>query len=247
MTNAVYTLIVRALSGIVSDRAADTMLRASLRESGLSPDTVTAAQMQAVLRGPLLARLSGLLPPERARAELQTLAAEVQARYPKAPTLFLPPAAAWAENSPEQAWTAPAWEDPVDTTLSADDFEFDDPEYAAPVGGRTYALDTAEGQEALIQDLGRLQGVQGVLVCRANGEVLRERALRGGGGLGGVVAATAMLFQARSLRLMSADMGDRTVCMRPLGGYCVAVVAGAGVNVGRLLAELGQVEAGAAA
>ncbi|MDL2343538.1 roadblock/LC7 domain-containing protein [Deinococcus sp. MIMF12] len=247
MTNAVYTLIVRALSGLVSDRAADTMLRASLRESGLGPETVTAAQMQQVLRGPLLARLSGLLPPERARAELQALAAEVQARHPRAPTLFLPPAAAWDENSPEQAWTAPTWEDPVDTTLSADDFEFDDPEYAAPVGARSYALDTPEGQEALIQDLGRLQGVQGVLVCRASGEVLRERALRGGGGLGGVVAATAMLFQSRSLRLMSADMGDRTVCMRPLGGYCVAVVAGAGVNVGRLLAELGQIRTGDAA
>lgn len=238
MTNAVYTLIVRALSGIVSDRAADTMLRASLRESGLSPDTVTAAQMQAVLRGPLLARLSGLLPPERARAELQTLAAEVQARYPKAPTLFLPPAAAWDENSPEQAWTAPVWEDPVDTTLSADDFEFDDPDYTVLPGERSYALEKEADQDALIAHLGRMTGVQGVLVCRATGEVLRERSLSGAASLGGVIAATALLFQKRALRLMSADLGGRTVCMRPLGACCVAVVAGPQVNVGRLLTEL---------
>ena len=60
-----------------------------------------------------------------------------------------------------------------------------------------------------------------------------------------MVAAAALLFRQRSLRLLAADLGGRTVCMRPLGAYCVAVVAGAGVNTGRLLAELGQVRAAA--
>ncbi|MFC6661462.1 hypothetical protein [Deinococcus multiflagellatus] len=63
MTNAVYTMIVRALSGVVSDRAAETMLRSVLREQGLSAETVTAQDMQKVLSGPLLARLSTVLPP----------------------------------------------------------------------------------------------------------------------------------------------------------------------------------------
>lgn len=232
MTNAVYTLIVSALSGIVSERAAQTLLQAALREGGLTPEGVTAAEMQRVLFGPLLTRLSGVLPEARARAELRTLAAQLGSRYPKAPTLF--PAAAWDEETGTTRWDeAPE--------LGADDFEFDDPEYTAAPPRREYALGGAAGQEALIQDLARMPGVQGVLVCRATGEVLRERSLAGAAGLGSVIAATALLFQKRGLNLMSADLGGRTVCMRPLGGYCVAVVAGPGVNIGRLLAELQQV------
>ncbi|GMA15696.1 roadblock/LC7 domain-containing protein [Deinococcus metallilatus] len=233
MTNAVYTLIVRALSGIVSERAAETLLRAALREQGLTAEGVSAREMQRLLSGPLLTRLAGVLPPERARAELRALAAQLQKHDPKAPTLFAAPAAAWDETNSTR------WDDAED--FSADDFEFDDPEYTAAAAERCYALDTAAGQEALIQDLGRMPGVQGVLVCRASGEVLRERALTDTKNLGGVIAATAMLFQKRALNLMSADMGGQTVCMRPLGTYCVAVVAGPQVNIGRLLAELQQV------
>ncbi|WP_034386349.1 roadblock/LC7 domain-containing protein [Deinococcus sp. YIM 77859] len=215
MTNAVYTLIVRALSGIVSERAAETLLRAALREAGLTPEGVTAGEMTRVLSGPLLVRLTGVLPEARARAEVQALTRQLQA----APV--------------------PAEEDPL--ALSADDFEFDDPEYAAAPPERRYALGSAAGQDALIQDLGRIQGVQGVMVCRANGEVLRQRALTGAANLGSVIAATALLFQKRALRLMAADMGTQTVCMRPVGEYCVAVVASSQVNIGRLLAELGQI------
>ncbi|EYB67068.1 roadblock/LC7 domain-contain protein [Deinococcus phoenicis] len=237
MTNAVYTLIVRALSGIVSERAAETLLRAALREQGLTPEGVQAQDMQRVLSGPLLTRLSGVLPPERARAELQTLSGQLQMQYPKAPTLFVgAPLAAWDETA---GMTSTSWGDAQQ--FSADDFEFDDPEYTAAPTERQYALGSAAGQDALIRDLGRMQGVQGVMVCRANGEVLRERALSGATNLSSVIAATALLFQKRSLNLMSADMGGQTVCMRPLGPYCVAVVAGPGVNIGRLLAELQQV------
>lgn len=245
MTNAVYTLIVRALSGIVSERAAETMLRAALREQGFSAEGVTASEMQRVLSGPLLIRLCGLLPPPRARAELQRLAGQLQTHYPKAPTLFAgPPVADWDEGAtglggPNTGLVGTGWEDTPD--LNADDFEFDDPEYGGAPTERHYALGSAAGQEALIRDLARMQGVQGVMVCSAGGEVLRERALQGGAKLGGVIAATALLFQKRHLRLMAADLGGRTVCMRPLGAYCVAVIAGPGVNTGRLLAELSQV------
>lgn len=241
MTNAVYTLIVRALSGIVSERAAETLLRAALREQGLTPENVNAAEMQGVLFGPLLTRLSGVLPPQRARAELQQLSGRLQTQYPKAPTLFAgAPIAAWDAGETRLDWPDALGSDALE--FSADDFEFDDPTYAAASGPRRYALDSAAGQQALIQDLGRLPGVQGILVCRSSGEVLCERALSGGANLSGVIAATALLFQKRALNLMSADMGGQTVCMRPLGAYCVAVVAGPQVNIGRLLAELGQLQ-----
>lgn len=247
MTNSVYSLIVRALSGIVSERAADTMLRAALREQGLTPDRVGAPEMQRVLSGPLLRSLSGVLPEARARTELRALSQGLARQYPRAPTLF--------PTNPVAAWDEPGDTDPgvagpggggaaADLTvedLGADDFEFDDPDYTAPLAARGYALGDPAGQEALIRDLARMPGVQGVLVCRSSGEVLRERALPGAANLGGVIAATALLFQKRALRLMSADLGGRTVCMRPLGGYCVAVVAGPQVNIGRLLAELQQI------
>ena len=38
MTNAVYTMTVRALAGVVSERAAETMVRSVLREQNLLPD-----------------------------------------------------------------------------------------------------------------------------------------------------------------------------------------------------------------
>lgn len=88
-----------------------------------------------------------------------------------------------------------------------------------------------------------MQGVQSVMISSATGQVLKVKAMRDPRGLSSVMTATALLFQKRQLKLMSVDLGNQTVCMRPVGPYSVAVVAGAQVNVGRLLAELQQVEA----
>ena len=234
MTNAVYSMTVRALSGVVSDRAAEMMLRAVLREQGYAPESVTAGEMQSLLSGPLLERLTLAMPPVQARQTLQRLSAQLAAQYPKAPTLFLEqqPVAAW-DDAPEITGTR--WED---LELGADDFEFEDPEYVSAPQGHAFDLGREAEQEELLRSLARVSGVQGVLLCRASGEVVRERALKEGVALGAVVAATALLFQKRSLRLMAAEVGGRTVCMRPLGAFCVAVVAGPSVNVGRLLVEL---------
>ncbi|ALW90069.1 hypothetical protein GCM10008956_26530 [Deinococcus arenae] len=239
MTNAVYTMTVRALAGVVSERAAETMVRSVLREQNLLPETVSAQDMQRLLSGPLLSRLSAVMPAARARQELRTLSGQMAERYPKAPTLFVEsgPQATWDDPQETDLWT--------DLGLGADDFEFDDPEYAAGLSGRSYDLNSTLDQDTLIQTLGRLTGVQGVMVCRASGEVLRVRAVRDANGLAGVVAASAMLFQKRSLRLLSADLGGQTVCVCPLGEHCVAVIANSQANVGRLLVELQQIRVAA--
>lgn len=244
MTNAVYAMTVQALSGVVSERAAETMVRTVLRDQQLTPESVTAQDMQRVLSGPLLARLQSVMPRERAQMELRQLSMSMAARYPKAPTLFLEPApedrsaAAWATHA-DDSLTATGW---GDVDLGADDFEFDDPEYTASAVKRHFRLDDPAEQEDLIQTLARVVGVQSVLVCRANGEVIKARSLRDSTALGGVVAATALLFQRSALQLLSVDLDGRTVCMRPLGAYCVAVVAGPQVNVGRLLVDLQQLQ-----
>ncbi|MXV21592.1 roadblock/LC7 domain-containing protein [Deinococcus xianganensis] len=239
MTNAVYTMTVRALAGVVSERAAETMVRSVLREQNLLPENVSAQEMQRMLSGPLLSRLSTVMPAARARRELLALSAQMADRYPKAPTLFIEsgPSATWDDAPDTEMWN--------DLGLGADDFEFDDPEYAAGLSGRSYDLNTTMDQDTLIQTLGRLSGVQGVMVCRANGEVLRVRAVRDANGLAGVVAASAMLFQKRALRLLSADLGGQTVCVCPLGEHCVAVIASSQANVGRLLVELQQIKVAA--
>ncbi|PNY81324.1 roadblock/LC7 domain-containing protein [Deinococcus koreensis] len=241
MTNAVYSMTVRALSRVVSERAAESMLRTTLRDQQLGAETVTAQDVQRLIAGPLLQRLSTVLPVTQARQELLGLSRQLEAQYPKAPTLFthLGPSASWEEHSDA---TATSWDG---LSLGEDDFEFDDPDFALSVGGRAYDLETPLGQEELLQDLGRLSGVQGVMVCRASGEVLRVRAIREAAGLGSVIAASALLFQNRALRLMSAELGGRTVCVRPLGAHCVAVVVNSQSNVGRLLVELQQLKVAA--
>ncbi|MGX9685951.1 roadblock/LC7 domain-containing protein [Deinococcus wulumuqiensis] len=292
---------LQALAWSVSERGADALLKAALRERDLSPDEVTAAQMQLVLTGPLVHRLSTILSPEQARSELGALAARLEHEFPRTPTLFTDVGSfsPWDEGSTVNESSAvsdwdhagdlrgaaggssggrkngqpsgasplgasslgarplgasPVGASPVraDTLegddfegdeFGADDFEFDDPEYAAAPSTRHYALSGEAGQDALIRDLGRMQGVLGVMVTRENGEVLRVGALRDVTQLGSVIAATGLLLRQRGLKLLAADLGQQTVCMRPLGNYSVAVIAGPQVNVGRLLTELQQLEA----
>lgn len=242
MTNPVYNLIAQALAGSISPRAAETMLQASLKEANLSADAVTPADMQDLLNGSLLTRLSAALPPNRAREEVMLISRQLERKYPKAPTLFT------------DVGSLAAWDDtlisPVNpahdgSDLSEDDFEFDDPDFGGTLTQRHFDLSTEGGQDQLIQHLGRMQGVQSVMISSGSGQVLKFRAMRDPKGLSSVMAATAMLFQKRNLKLMSVDLGNQTVCMRPLGAYSVAVVAGSQVNIGRLLAELQQVEASA--
>ena len=130
--------------------------------------------------------------------------------------------------------------------FSADDFEFSDPEYGHLQASRKrYALDTAAGQDALLLELARQAGVQTVVLCNTAGQVLNVRAPQGAPQLGSVVAATALLFRDRELKLLSADLGNATICLRVVGPYCVALLARGGVNVGRLLSELQQIEVAA--
>ena len=76
------------------------------------------------------------------------------------------------------------------------------------------------------------------MICALDGRVLRSRANRGEVALSSIVAATVMLFRHRSLNILCADLGQVKVCMRPLGEYCVAVLAGEQVNIGRVITEL---------
>ncbi|GAA4006122.1 roadblock/LC7 domain-containing protein [Deinococcus rubellus] len=295
------------------------MLRDSLRDLRLSPDTVTARDMQRVLAGPLERRLSQVLPGTAAFDKLRALSRRLERNDLRSSTLFdqnartvtwdqeddtiwsddghlpgvedrpdrAPPTAArrpppspalpdarFKATSPvpeagrkeesvtdlsahqsaakapktdlkDEAFAASAEESSVEE-FGADDFEFSDPEYAhLQAAHKRYELATPQGQDALLYELARHAGVQTVVLCSTDGQVLSVRAPQGAPQLGSVVAATAMLFRQRDLRLLSADLGSATVCMRVLGKYCVALLARGDVNVGRLLSELQQIEVAA--
>jgi|GEM_PF-5043245 len=257
MQNPVYSMVSEALARVVSERAADHMLRAALKDARLSPDQVTAEEMQKVLAGPLTERLATVMPPNRARQELSVLASRIQSMYPKAPTLFpemgniswdtpasrTPPAP--AVPAPEPAPVSPAAADTSEfdagfIDFDLDEFEFDDPEEASrpPLVMREYDLRGVSGQDELLSDLARFEGVQGVLLCDASGRVVRSRIARGADALGAVMAATAALFRNRPWRIMCADLGTQVVCVRPLGGHFVALLTSSNTNLGRLIGEL---------
>ncbi len=238
MPTPVYTLVINALSSSVSERAADTMLRAALKDAQLGPDSVTAQEMQSVLSGPLLRRLTTVLPQAQASLNLRLLSRQVAEQHPRALTLFRDPEGPlqWDTISDELIEDQQAG-----MALAADDFEFDDPDFSAFAGEhRRYDLSTPAGQEELLSDLARQPGVQGVVICDQGGRVLRSRANKGEKVLSSIVAATVMLFRNRSLKILCADLGQVKVCMRPLGEYCVAVLAGEQVNIGRVITELQQ-------
>jgi hypothetical protein len=271
MPTPVYDLVAHALTGAVSARAADTLLRAALRDAQVSPDSVGPAQMQDVLRGPLLGRLEGVLSPQQASRELQQVARRISSTFPPEPVLYQDPAGPlhWAgvgdvparapvatagaavpaepAGSPAGAAQRPPLgrtDLPPQEALGEDDFEFDDPDYSAFEGDRRrYPLNTLGEQDALLADLARQAGVQGVVLCNLAGQVLRGRAPRGSADkLGAIVAATVLVLQQRQLNILCADLGSIKVCIRPLGHCCVAVLAGEGANVGRLMTGLGQIE-----
>ncbi len=91
MPTPVYTLVINALSSSVSERAADTMLKAALKDAQFSPDSVTAQEMQTVLSGPLLRRLASVLPQAQASRDLRALSRRIAEQHPRALTLFVDP------------------------------------------------------------------------------------------------------------------------------------------------------------
>jgi hypothetical protein len=241
MPTPVYTQVVNALSRSVSERAADTMLRAALKDASVAPDSVTAQEMQTVLFGPLLRRLTSVLPPVQATRDLRTLSRQITEHHPRALTLFVDPEGPLNWNSLNDQQVSDVGELNTPVVLGADDFEYDDPDFSAFQGEvRQYDLSTPAGQEALLANLARQPGVQGVVICDQNGQVLLSRANKGEKALSSIVAATVMLFRQKSLSILCADLGQVKVCMRPLGAYCVAVLAGEQVNIGRVISELQQ-------
>ncbi|RTR29909.1 roadblock/LC7 domain-containing protein [Deinococcus radiophilus] len=214
------------------------VLDTTLEQQGLSGRTLEADQLEVLLFPELDSRLenaidTGVLSAEDRRAALRHISELLAAQQLEA---MMPGGAAQQNASALDDLAEDDWE------FGEDDFELDDPEYVSAPSLRRYDLSQSADQDRLITELGRVSGVQSVMVCRQNGEVVQSRSLNDLTKLGSVVAATVMLLRGRSLRLMSAQVGGTVVCVRPMGEHAVAVLADPGVNIGRLLSELGQLQ-----
>lgn len=246
MTNPVYDMIAQTLSQKVSHTAAKTILHAVLKEQGLTAENVSVSEMQELLQGPLLGRLTAVLPPEQAREQVDELVQRLKNEFPKAPTLFTEVGAIWETGDngepspPAMATSTPqTWEDPFE--FAEDDFEFDDPEYQTAVENRVYDLNDTGDQERVIQDLGRMQGILGIMVTTHNGQLLQAKAIQEPSQLGNVIETIHNIFDHR-LKLMSLDLEHQVVCLRMLNNFCIAIIANSNVNTGLLLAELRQID-----
>lgn len=78
MANEVFKKTQRTLVKMISERAANRVLRDVLKAQGVSPDTVTAERMATLLNGPILKELTGLLPTSGVTRSLNELALELR-------------------------------------------------------------------------------------------------------------------------------------------------------------------------
>ena len=229
------------------------VLDMALAARGWQPQTLSSDDLQALLFPELDTAYSALLAEEPRQRMLRRIAEQLAAQELGA---FFSPDAEEAQSSLADisdaplAASAPAAPpaaaeqdgDDEDWDFGEDEFEFEDPEYLAAQSVRRHDLAQEAEQGRLIADLGHITGVHSVLVCRQNGEVLQSRSLGDTAGLGSVVAAAVLLLRGRGLRLMSAQLSDTVLVLRPLGDHVVAVLAQPSVNIGRLLSELSGLE-----
>ncbi len=73
MGNAVYNLVCSGFDDLMSRRAAESLVQASLAEAALGPDRVTAEEMAKVLRQGIFRRLQKVVPVPVARQSIRQL------------------------------------------------------------------------------------------------------------------------------------------------------------------------------
>ena len=89
MANSVYNTVCDALSGIVSRRAAENIVREALLSAKTDPDRVTAAEMQSLLKSAVFARLQQIIPVAQAKGEIKQILTRLEKSFspPKTPLL----------------------------------------------------------------------------------------------------------------------------------------------------------------
>ena len=90
MANSVYNTVCDALSGIVSRRAAENIVREALHSAKTDPDRVTAAEMQSLLKSAVFARLQQIIPVAQAKGEIKQILTRLEKSFSTTKTPLSP-------------------------------------------------------------------------------------------------------------------------------------------------------------
>ena len=91
MANSVYNTVCDALSGIVSRRAAENIVREALTTAKTDPERVTAGEMQALLKSAVFARLQQIIPVAQAKGEIKLILTRLEKSFSAPQTPLLSP------------------------------------------------------------------------------------------------------------------------------------------------------------
>ena len=91
MANSVYNTVCDALSGIVSRRAAENIVREALLSAKTDPERVTASEMQSLLKSAVFARLQQIIPVAQAKGEIKQILTRLEKSFSPAKTPQLTP------------------------------------------------------------------------------------------------------------------------------------------------------------
>ena len=91
MANSVYNTVCDALSGIVSRRAAENIVREALTSANTDPERVTAGEMQSLLKSAVFARLQQIIPVAQAKGEIKQILTRLEKSFsPQKPSALTP-------------------------------------------------------------------------------------------------------------------------------------------------------------
>lgn len=85
MTGTAYRVCVERLERLLSPRVVSRTLRMEMQPAGLSPDTVTAADLEPILKGAVFRQLQAVMSAEQAREAVQDVLGDVQRRQRQGP------------------------------------------------------------------------------------------------------------------------------------------------------------------
>ncbi len=255
MPNEVYEMTHRALSALVSPRAATRVLDEALVAAGQDPDDVTVRAMRRMLAGTVRRELSGSLPGPGLTHSLKQIADDLYRLRPSHTTLvdFVPTDAYATPARPVGAASTAdpnvAAERPDAISAAPDPAVLASPSAPTPSAPPANRLPAAELEadeatlDAALRLFGELETVEQVAIVRGS-EVILERGLGvPTARLPNLVRSTRhLLARAGDLRLFALERAEGMLFVFPVGEATIVVVTQPNVNIGAVLAARAALE-----
>lgn len=251
MPNEVYEMTHRALSALVSHRAATRVLDDALLATGSDPDSVTVRAMRRLLAGRVRRELSATLPSPGLTRSLKQIADDLYRLQPSHTTLvdLPPPGPGDAQPAPataEEAAVTPTVVKGPPLTRTTNVTAGSNPTLRAPAPPAELPREL-ELTEALMTSalrlFGELEPVEQVVIVRDGAVVLERGAGVAAERLPNLVRSTRhLLGRAGRLELFALERAEGMLFVFPVGEGAIVVVTRPNVNIGAVLAARAALE-----